>query len=137
MENWRQFINEKLLPYGDPLKRKTTKKRFEAALGRSVRNGEVIALDKRFHQIFKIAAQMKVWLATRDTNGQARLYDDMKEACKWARISCPSPEPKEEPQEEPEPEEEPEEEEEAEYQQIRYRGKYGFETDPRTGRAAY
>ena len=79
MESWRQFVNETRLPSGDPFQRKATKKRFEAALGRSVEKGEVIALDDKFHQVFKIAKQMKVWLAT-DEYGRARLYDDMKEA---------------------------------------------------------
>ena len=60
MENWRQFVNETRLPSGDPFQRKATKKRFEAALGRSVEKGEVIALDDKFHQVFKIAKQMKV-----------------------------------------------------------------------------
>ena len=76
---------------------------------------------------------MKVWLAT-DEYGRARLYDDMKEACKWARISCPTPEP--EPQPEPEPEEEPQEEpqeepeeeeaEEGEYRRLNYSDYLGF-----------
>lgn len=135
MENWRQFVNETRLPSGDPFQRKATKKRFEAALGRSVEKGEVIALDDKFHQVFKIAKQMKVWLAT-DEYGRARLYDDMKEACNWARISCPTPEPEPQPEPEPEPEEEPqeepqeepeeEEEEEGEYRRLNYSDYLGF-----------
>ena len=134
MESWRQFINEKRLPGGAPSKSKL--KKVAQILGRPLSKGEVVALDKKFHQTFPIAAQMQVWLAV-DPNGRPLLYDDMPEACKWARISCPSPEP--EPQPEPEPEEEPqeqpqeepeeeEEEEEYDYQDMRYKKRYGFST---------
>lgn len=113
MESWRQFINEKRLPGGAPSKSKL--KKVAKILGRPLSKGEVVALDKKFHQTFPIAAQMQVWLAV-DPSGRPLLYDDMPEACKWARISCPSPdpEPKEEPQEEPQAEPEQEEEEEEE-----------------------
>jgi len=104
MENWRGFINEKKLPGGAPSKSKL--KKVVKILGRPLSKGEVVALDKKFHQTFPIAAQMQVWLSI-DPNGRPLLYDDMPEACKWARISCPTPEP--EAKKEPEPEvEEPE-----------------------------
>ena len=111
MENWRGFVNEKKLPGGAPSKSKL--KKVAQILGRPLSKGEVVALDKKFHQTFPTAAQMQVWLAV-DPNGRPLLYDDMPEACKWARISCPVPEPeaKKEPEPEPEPvlKKEPEEE---------------------------
>ena len=75
MENWRGFVNEKKLPGGAPSKSKL--KKVAQILGRPLSKGEVVALDKKFHQTFPIAAQMQVWLAV-DPNSRPLLYDDMQ-----------------------------------------------------------